>query len=107
MRCKLRIPFALLAVASLVGATAADAAIIVTNTVNVAPAGGAAHDPYDPATDASGSGPMLTASSIDLVQGLTEAGGGISTYRQRQSRDLGRRRRHHGRLARNRLQSGW
>jgi len=79
MRCKLRVPLALLAVASLVGATAVDAAIIVTNSVNVAPAGGAVHAPYDPATDASGSGPMLTASSIDLAQGLTEAGGGVST----------------------------
>lgn len=79
MRCKLRIPLAMLAVASLAGATAVDAAIIVTNTVNVAPAGGAAHVPYNPATDVSGSGPMFAPSSIDLAQGLTEAGGGIST----------------------------
>ncbi len=79
MRCKLRAPLALLAVALIVGATAVDAAVIVTNTVNVAPAGGAPHDPYDPVTDVSGSGPVLAASSIDLAQGLTEAGGGIST----------------------------
>ena len=79
MRFKLRVPLALLAVASTVGATAVDAAVIVSNAVNVAPAGGLPHDPYDPATNVSGSGPLLTASSIDLAQGLAEAGGGIST----------------------------
>ena len=78
MRCKLRVPLALLAVASLVGASAANAAVIVTTTVNVAPAG-VVHDPYDPAIDAPASGPMLSASSIDLAQGLTKAGGGVSS----------------------------
>jgi hypothetical protein len=78
MRCMLRIPLALLAMASLVGATAANAAVIVNTTVNIAPSG-AVHAPYDPAVDAPASGPMLSASSIDLAQGLTEAGGGIST----------------------------
>ena len=79
MRCKPRLLLTFAALVSLVGATTVDAAVTVTSTVNVAPAGGAGHDPYDPATDVSGSGPVLTASSIDLAQGLTEAGGGIST----------------------------
>lgn len=50
---------------------AADAAAVVNTTVNIAPQGGAVHQSYDPATDASDFGPALSASGSDLVEGLT------------------------------------
>lgn len=62
---------AMLCVAMLVAGDAAYAAVTVTTSQNIAPDGGAAHDPYDPATDTPGSGPMLSASSTDIAQGLT------------------------------------
>ena len=78
MKVKVSVLCAIAAVASLIGSTAVNAATVVTATANIAPDGGAVHDPYDPATDTPGSGPMMTASSTDLAQGLTEAGGGVS-----------------------------
>ncbi|MCA9236924.1 MAG: PEP-CTERM sorting domain-containing protein [Planctomycetales bacterium] len=58
----------------------AHAAVIVTTTRNVAPDGGAVHQTYDPAVDVSGSGPVMTASSTDLAQGLAATYDGDAVY---------------------------
>ena len=72
---------AMLCVAMLVAGDAAYAAVTVTTSQNIAPDGGAAHDPYDPATDTPGSGPMMSASSTDIAQGLTATYmGGSDTF---------------------------
>lgn len=57
------------------------ATVIISNSQNVAPAGGAVHDVHDPST--AGAPDLLTASSTDLIQGLlptvTYTGGAGST----------------------------
>ena len=55
-------------------ATAANAVVIINNSQNIAPAGGAVHAPHNPAS--SGTPTLLSASSSDLVNGLT----GTITY---------------------------
>lgn len=70
-------------IAGLALAGTAQAAAVVTTTTNIAPEGGAVHAPYDPATDVSDSGPAMSASGSDLVQGMiatvTYTGGTGST----------------------------
>ncbi|MCA9239904.1 MAG: hypothetical protein KDA37_06885 [Planctomycetales bacterium] len=62
-------------------ASSSHAAVIVSNSLNVAPAGGAVHDMHDPSV--AGTPDLLTASSTDLIQGLlpvvTYTGGSGST----------------------------
>lgn len=81
MKRKLRFLLGIVATVSLVSATTADAAVIINNFVNVAPAGGAVHDPHDPSS--TGTPDLLSASSSDLVQGqiatVTYTGGSGST----------------------------
>jgi|GEM_PF-3788969 len=47
----------------------AEGAVVVNHFKNVAPGGGAVHDPHDPSS--SGAPDLLSASSSDLAQGLT------------------------------------
>ncbi|GAA5482183.1 PEP-CTERM sorting domain-containing protein [Haloferula sargassicola] len=60
---KLQILGRLGVVAGLGGASLASGAIVINNSSEVAPSGGAVHDPYSPST--------IFASSTDLAQGLT------------------------------------
>ena len=62
-----------LVLSSLLGAglaASAHGAVLVDITTNVAPAGGAAHEVYDPATQGDN---LIPVSDTDLVQGLTAA----------------------------------
>ena len=61
----LRIRLVLAAVVSLLGATAANAVIVSTTDTDIAPDGGAVHDPYTPAD------PPFNPSSTDLLTGIT------------------------------------
>ena len=64
---KKRLSLAATVLAALFSSTAS-AAVIINNSQNVAPDGGAVHESYDPSV--AGSPDLLSASSTDLIQGL-------------------------------------
>ncbi|WP_442484984.1 hypothetical protein [Aeoliella sp. SH292] len=57
--------------ASVALTTTASAVVVINNSQNIAPAGGAVHAVHDPAS--AGTPTLLSASSSDLAQGLTAA----------------------------------
>lgn len=65
MKSKMRILLALVAVLAIAGSVPANAAIVSTIDTDIAPEGGAVHDPYTPPN------PPFNPSSTDLLTGIT------------------------------------